>query len=933
MSRTLVTRSTLLGVAAALVLTSMPTFVAAEESLDEVLVTARKREEKLQDVPLTITAIQAADLERLGIKSAEDVAALDASVIFDRGFSATDSRIAIRGLSPTRGRNNVAVLVDGVDITSESIAFAGGSLLANNRLMDLARVEVVKGPQSALYGRSAFAGAIQYVTADPAKELGGKLSVDGSQYGRLAFTGSVSGPISDTLGFRLNGTYWKNDGFYRNSITGGYVDKGDGNGLALTGKWAPSDDFNLKGRIEYSNDKNGPGATAIVRHNVVASRIAAGAVCLPTTGIPGVPFPRAGCPVGQSRPYGPTLYDGPAGNSVYLFQGVVPSADKLAIRLDPNPKTGKDYVGSEVRNTRASIVANWDLSSGTLTSTTGFTNAKYSFLQDGDFDSSVVNGVEQPVPAIGGSRAASFDYDGKTKQFSEELRFQSKLEGPANFALGGVYWNEKSEQTARSINVFCLPFVPPNVFNNPMAIPPACPTLTANQVLGQVNAIPRFNSREIDHKSIYGLLEFKFASIWKASGEVRYSDETESVVGVNCSPTLTLPAGSLGPGSPASPCNDPSVAGFQVFGPSVVNLYPYFQTLPFFFVPPPYPPLAGATQVAGVTAVVPDFKSKFTTPKFTIEVKPSDHMLFYASVAKSVKPGGVSTVTSGGWQDVDYSLLLNALNPNRPQDTTPYSEFTFKDEKLTSFELGAKTEFLDRRLRINAAVFVEKYKDKQIGAQLITPSGTAVGRLLNAGRATINGLEIDSEWRATQNLTLGANVTLLDSKFTDFPYSSTSPTDAVRVGSCARAAGDVSVSRACSFNLKGNKLERVPKYSAVATARYVHPFGAGNFKWFVEGDAQAQAKRFLDFQNRQILPSYVLGNIRLGITGDHLDVLLYVNNVGNNKKPLTGNQSPGDVDQFLADPYNFSPADDVQVTLPDPRIVGIRVGYRIGGGK
>ena len=920
MSRTLVTRSTLLGVAAALVFTSVPTFVAAEESLDEVLVTARKREEKLQDVPLTITAILAADLERLGIKSAEDVATLDASVIFDRGFSATDSRIAIRGLSPSRGRNNVAVLVDGVDISSESIAFAGGSLLANNRLMDLARVEVVKGPQSALYGRSAFAGAIQYVTADPARELSGKLSLDGSQYGRLAFTGSVSGPVSDTLGFRLNGSYWKNDGFYRNSITGAYVEKGDGNGLALTGKWEPSDGFNLKGRVEYSDDKNGPGAQAVLRHNVVLARPVNGTLCVASTNAAGAPVTGTGCPAGSgtSRVYGRTLYDGPAGNSVYAFRGTIPSADQLVIRFDRNPKTGKDYIGSETRTTRASFVANWDLASGTLTSTTGFTNAKFSFLQDGDFDSSVVNGVEQPVPAVGGSRAASFDYDGKTKQFSEELRYQSKLEGPANFAIGGLYWNEKTEQTARSVNVFCLPFVPPFTFGNPMAIPPACPTLTANQVLGQVNAIPRFNSREIDHKSVYGMLEFKFASIWKATGEVRYSDEKESVVGVNCSPSLTLPAGSLGPGSPAVPCNDPSFAGFQVFGPSVVNLYPYFSTLPFFGVPF-NPPATGPVQSPGVVAVVPDNKVKFTTPKLTIEVKPTDNMLFYGSVAKSVKPGGVSTVTSGGWQDVDFD--------------GKYDEFTYKDEKLTSFELGAKTEFFNRKLRLNAAAFTEKYKDKQVGAQLITPQGTPVGRLLNAGKATINGIEVDAEWLATQSLTLGANISLLDAKFTDFPFQSTSSTDAARVGDCPRLTGNVSVSRVCNFNLKGNKLERVPKFSAVVTARYAHPFGAGSFKWFVEGDAQAQAKRFLDFQNRQILPSYVLGNIRLGITGDHLDVLLYVNNVGNNKKPLTANQSPGDVDQFLADAYNFSPADDVQVTLPDPRIVGIRVGYRLGGGK
>jgi outer membrane receptor protein involved in Fe transport len=141
--------------------------VADDAGLEEIVVTARKREENLQNVSMSITAISAAEIEKLGIADIDDVARLDASLIYDKGYSATDNRISIRGLSPTRGRVNVAVLVDGIDTSSESISFGGGSLLATNRLLDLQAVEIVKGPQSALYGRSAFAGAVQYVTKDP----------------------------------------------------------------------------------------------------------------------------------------------------------------------------------------------------------------------------------------------------------------------------------------------------------------------------------------------------------------------------------------------------------------------------------------------------------------------------------------------------------------------------------------------------------------------------------------------------------------------------------------------------------------------------------------------------------------------------------------------------------------------------------------------
>jgi len=124
--------------------------VANDGGLEEVVVTARKREENLQNVSMSISAIPASEIEKLGISDVSQVAKLDSSLIYDKGYSATDNRIQIRGLSPTRGRVNVAVLVDGIDTSSESISFGGGSLLATNKLLDLQAIEIVKGTQSAL---------------------------------------------------------------------------------------------------------------------------------------------------------------------------------------------------------------------------------------------------------------------------------------------------------------------------------------------------------------------------------------------------------------------------------------------------------------------------------------------------------------------------------------------------------------------------------------------------------------------------------------------------------------------------------------------------------------------------------------------------------------------------------------------------------------
>ncbi len=891
-------------------------------TLDEIVVTARRREENLQDVALSVSVISAKEIERLGINSVEDVARLDSSVIFDNGYGATDTRISIRGLSPTRGRATVAVLVDGIDTSSESIAFAGGSLLGTNRLLDIARVEVVKGPQSALYGRSAFAGAIQYVTKDPSKTFESNVKGEFSQYGRYELGGGFSGPVSDSFGYRINGTYWNNDGVHNNSITGNKVDFGKGWGIALTGKWQATDNIDVKPRFEYTDDKYGPGASAMLRHNLTLNRPTDGTTCVASTR-GGVPFTGRGCPAGSNtaRVYAGTFGAFPGGNSVIAFRGAVPGADQLRVVLDPNTLTGSDFPGSKRKISRASLVANWQLEKGTITSLTGYTDAKFSFDQDGDFDSAIVNGVD---PTAFGGRAARFDYSNKTKQFSEELRFQSKFDSPINFTVGGLYWNEKVDQVQRSINIFCLPALPMNGFGpntNFQPIPAACGNFSANQVLGQLTAIPRDAARDIDHKSAYGLVEFKFANIWKLTAEARYSDEKEKILGVNCSPTLNLPANAVFPGSPFTPCNDPSILFNSVFGPSVNLLYPYFGTDRFFAPPGAIPPTpgVGVKQAPGVPVSLSS-SHKFTTPRLSLEVKPTDRILLYINAAKGVKPGGISTVTAGGWQDVDFD--------------GKYDEFTFKDEKLTAYELGAKMTLLDGRLRFNPAIFQQDYKDKQVGAQLVTPNGTAVGRLINAGKARIRGLDLDLAWQATEYLGFGLNYTYLDAKFQDFQFGSTSPTDASRFGSCPRVSGDEAT--LCKFNLAGNHVERAPENSVSLAANFSHPMelstGSGG-RWFIEGDLQAQSKRYLDIWNTTWLRSSVLANFRAGVSGDHWEALVYVNNAFNSDTVTSANSSPGDVDQALFDPTNFSPADTIAATLPDPRIVGVRFNYRFGGSK
>ena len=230
--------------------------------IDEIVITTRRRAESLQDVPISVEAFTEQQIKRQGITSIEDVTKFSPSVQFDTGYNPTDTRINIRGLSATRGRSNVAFLVDGVDVTTENVIAAGSGVLASQRLLnDLERIEIVKGPQSALYGRAAFSGAINYITKEPGDEFEANVQLDAAEDGYFEGGLALGGPvIRDVLGLRLNGVAWTDDGRYENFISGAEVGGGEGWGTSLTAVFTPLENLKFKGRVEYSDNQFDPQA-------------------------------------------------------------------------------------------------------------------------------------------------------------------------------------------------------------------------------------------------------------------------------------------------------------------------------------------------------------------------------------------------------------------------------------------------------------------------------------------------------------------------------------------------------------------------------------------------------------------------------------------------------------------------------------------------
>jgi iron complex outermembrane receptor protein len=191
---------------------------AAPESGD-IVVTARRREESIINVPISISAFSSATIAQHGLNSVSAVAQQTPGLQFDRGATAGDIRPSLRGIALIEGRSNVAIIVDGIDVTGVSLntTIGGGGSQTSTTLMDLERIEVVKGPQTVYFGRSAFAGAIQFVSKEPSFTPGGSFQGSLGNYGRREITANVTGPIvGDTVAAKLSATYRNFDGFYKN---------------------------------------------------------------------------------------------------------------------------------------------------------------------------------------------------------------------------------------------------------------------------------------------------------------------------------------------------------------------------------------------------------------------------------------------------------------------------------------------------------------------------------------------------------------------------------------------------------------------------------------------------------------------------------------------------------------------------------------------
>lgn len=950
-------------VAAVVAVSLLPSNVRAQSasedlSLDEIIVTARKREENLQDVPLSISVTTAVQIEQRGIKTVQDLIQTDSSLNFDDGFAPGDVRITIRGLSPTRGRPNVATLIDGIDISSENVGTAGGSLLATPRLIDASQVEVVKGPQSALFGRSAFAGAINYVTKDPSKEFEFGVNLDGNDEEDYSGQVNVSMPLGETLGVRFNGLWWDEKGYYKNTITGGDVGGGEGLGGAVTLKWEPNESLDFKLRAEYTDDKFDSPAQAIIPFNGFNAAPASASRCnggfindISCAGPAQTLHTLSG---GRAGLDGTPLFDD---MQVPAFIGTVPDADKLRVLLTPDYRrstdggiTGPDYPGSDRDVRRVSLVANWNVGSGKFTSLTGYTDA--NLFTDFDSDKSAIPGTQlgNDLSTVE-NRLTTW---GSTKQFSQELRFTSDFDGPLNFVTGLQYWTEELEQFDANNNVIAngtlcsfTRFTAAAMYTG--SCTPAGNGIRVGPYMDDTAAVrgATLTERETDHKSAYLQLTWGITDAWTVGVEGRYTDETNTVsgddpielrfagapafppgavyysdagAGQQSGSSIVILCGATGLCTPGAIPNNP-VRGFYPVGAGL-QLNPALAAggcVVYSGQTTCLPPGSAATLVnPGYIRNTYERDDGYFTPRATVQWKPGDGKMLYATYAEGEKPGGISTLFGG-------SGLYTR------------SDFEFKPEKMEEYEVGAKLRLTDSWI-VNLAVFREDFSDKQVNTQIATGS-IVLTRIENAASAVVDGFEIESTLRVTEHLTVSGNFTYLDGKYEDYRVRSNGTGEVARVGNCEVVVTGTSVG--CIIDRSGNKMEDTPKYAFFGNATYRRPLGSNGLMWSVALDTQYQDERFLEDDNTVRLDSYWLANLRLGLEGEKWSVIAYADNLFDDDTVKSAGGGPGLTfsDWRAGSAITFAPFALQGVfapllptayfaNMPDPRRIGLRVGYK-----
>ena len=438
---------------------------AAENAEGDIVVTARLRQENLLEVPAAISALTTEDLQKGSIQGLENLAAQTPGLSF-QSIGGTYQAPVIRGLAQidqTGVIGNVGVFIDGIYLNNRSGLEFG--------MLDVARVEVVKGPQSALYGRNTFAGAINYVTNEPKLgEVTGSAVGEIGDHGRKQIQGSLSIPLADSVALRVWGGISKFDGTILNRRDGGDIggwDKRSNWGAAL--RVEPDDRMKINlffTRSDFDEDQS-PYSLIPTTVNNCGS---------------------------QST--------GPLGRRFTFICGKQQYID--SVNLDNVNGTG--LVGHQLITYGK---MSYDLDFATVTGTVGYTYAKFSQSNDATGDALAVTRPLTNLPGETRSQQIFAEAVGNaSKEWSYDLKLTSPGDNPFRWIVGLYHFDSSVSDDLVSYYVLL------------------------NNFAGRAFAGGRGGRTNIKGYAVYGSAEYDFNEALTLAVEGRYSEDTMNYQGL-----------------------------------------------------------------------------------------------------------------------------------------------------------------------------------------------------------------------------------------------------------------------------------------------------------------------------------------------------------------------------------------------------------------
>ncbi len=489
---------------------------AEDDGFADIIVTARKTEERLQNAPTTVAVATAEAIDRLGLDSVADITKTTPGIVFDDSFGRDGNRPVIRGQANILGQSGVAYFIDGI--------YYSGSI-ADYDVDSISRLEVVKGPQSALYGRNTYSGAINIITKVPGDVWTGRVTADIAQRDRYEINANVRGPIGGGFGVALGGRYYDNKGEFINAYDGSRI--GKQNTKSLFGVLSYDDNGPVRALLRANWNKTDDGQPAIFSTDPAENN------CYFDNGT-GSQYRGQGryfCGVIQPRQV----------NSDYSRQFVDP-----------------ENVGLEAETLNAAFRLDVDLSDSlTLTSLTGYNKRTADNKTDGDYSGNsfqqVFFAAAPTGPAVGGIPPRVLNYAGVarstqdftfsnravTKDWSQELRLQYKSDA-IDLMLGGYYFRQNDDSNDNRV-------VPPGALAlaqananaaaarlcariancgsfTPITIATTAPA-PGSPDFGLFGASRNVNNFDIENKAVFGSLTVKLTPQFSISAEARYAEE------------------------------------------------------------------------------------------------------------------------------------------------------------------------------------------------------------------------------------------------------------------------------------------------------------------------------------------------------------------------------------------------------------------------